>query len=632
MPADLHNVSSSGFEKERTKLAADEEEPSSDEQAGRVVVGTVVAFKADGERFPREDGEVLFRATIPGPQGKIERPTFMAKVAAGRFSLELPESFQGRSLVVHRMILGGKQAYSKKPPKGQRRRLSSEHGQNVHLSSSQVKLSAYWPSSLTFEVMDLATKSHLQGVRVASKSGGIHRPVPSHPGIEGSYKIELQEQDSPMVLDRMTLSDFLWVGASGYTWKSVRLGRGIPGEPIVVWLERGCTVSVRINGATELAKTTVGKVDSGVGPYIQIGPVRNAEVDGPYPRISAWQHWQGDREYRFDGLEPGALSISLTAPRATTSKGVLAKAETTIQAGEHQHVALDLDPDIRVGNPVRLKGKYYLPAAWGGPKGKLIFGPDNILGQRQIDIHQNKLVPIKGQPGWYSWDAGDVLPGNYVVSCMGGRPIAIHIARLEVPAQGLLDAEVVVPEPVEVHVTAVWKGSNEPVDLNDIGWRTVGVEGHPNYAQDCISKKSESGALVFRAPMEDILIFAEDPSYCGVVERLSPGPGVNHVRLELLHGCSVSILLEGDVPSNDLYRTLTRSVTIRAVDHNGKVQRYGRPVMLQEGQTYWPMNLSSPGAYEVQVAPIDGYELIESGSFEVEPGETASMTLRFVSK
>ncbi len=619
---------------------------------GRVIEGVVIAVDAMGRKHREENG--FIQLSDPDSPG-ISASFLHVDVVDGRFEFTAPKSIKAPLFYIKRVELGGKRAFHAGRWGGHGGGASAFPTLTVG-ASSEFEVFAYWPPIVTLNVVDGDTGVELQNVKLAAKAGWVRTPVPSHPGIKGTYLPLSPNADGEgsVMVDRDFPGENLWVGSPGYAWALIRLGRNTPKKPIRVALQRGCTVRVRVNGANGLPVLTKSQKRRGVGPYVLIkSPAPGSagkDVELRYLIPEAREQWVGDREYVFEGLRAGPLHASISTS-ISKSADVLASSKIEMPAGESHLVVLDCTHLSRVGAPAPLKGTLRIPPGWEGQEDRMMQGyrpqkkwsleiiPDRIPTQKTVHVGRESLKHAEGTPGVFAWDAGKVLPGRYQVRCMGPGEDLLRIIELNVPDKGLTNVDIQVPKMATVRVTAVVGEGREPASLHSVGWQPVGVPGLKSVRRNSAIAEWLNDKLEFRAPVGDIQLTLSDPRYCQVSRLVHLVPGENHIEFELEYGCKVEFEILGEPPGNgattSLTRTLTHSASFRCLSGDGQVQKFfgvRRPMRNSDEPMKWNVSLSQPGTYEFSMANIPGYEPIESVRFTVASGETAKAVIRFRSK
>ncbi len=332
----------------------------------------------------------------------------------------------------------------------------------------------------------------------------------------------------------------------------------------------------------------------------------------------------------LDGLEPGEyiVYVDLSEDSWRRKKRVLAREEITLAAGERRTLSLavaDAPPPPVLAS---LGGVISFPH-FGGEKTvslQLYEAAYFEYGGADVDLSLTDLERVGGALPTWSFRVEDLPVGLYQIQLW---PF-LKNWMVEVPAGGIEDLELVIPELAEVTVEAVDAQTGDLVPLEEIRYGSVmTLPGQVHRQWNKLEFDDEPGRFRFwSAPGDGYIATLGIPPelhYGGLQKqdtRLAAGP--QSIRFELSPGCTIRFEFRvGGVPlprDDDVWVGLSQ--TISAIQHEGHVAYNELPSKRRVG-------VSAPGLYEISFEGIgEGRFLpIPPQRVDVRPGEAAEVVV-----
>jgi len=313
-------------------------------------------------------------------------------------------------------------------------------------------------------------------------------------------------------------------------------------------------------------------------------------------------------ETRIDEITPGTLTVSVEIGGAPPI--VLDSKTVRVAAGETARVELVLAPfAMPVAAP--LAGTLQVPLGWPDKKLGLSFLPRGIPGaisEDGIELDATDLAPIPGRSGAYRWEAGDVLPGRYVIAIKGTSTTTL----VDVPPTGATDVALVASAHAQLRVRVVSVTDGSPVKLTWLDWTPECRDGGAAVSPilllyDEATRTFNSRVPVGRGVLESFGadLWALDDA---APVEIFPGEQKLVARVHPIGGASLALTSEGKPV--ELAQRLVDSIAVTPVGGAGrcfwKKLRDARPAFA----------VDPPGCYTVTLPAIPGYEPV--APFEVD--------------
>jgi hypothetical protein len=453
---------------------------------------------------------------------------------------------------------------------------------------------ANWNRSLFLSVRSKETGAPLRNITVI-RMEGRQSARPEHPGDSKKW-ITLVEGD-PSPLEIVGAGESHWLSRSvglhvwspGYAWTSIDVDLTVGGDR-----------EVQLTAEARLEVTIIGE------PWPE-AVLRIRRSDGaslPSAEFSAEEPGRLD----IDSLRGGPVRVSVEVGLWFRMPKVLAEADVELVAGELARVDLDLRGVIEEeGAP--LLGTVFVPAGWGDASFQLKFRARSESAREAPaeirSLSMDRTPRVRGI--LYSWDAGEVASGNYIVTVAGfGFAESVDVG----PAGATIALEI--PPPTEVVLFPIDAETGEPVDLPQIFW------GSGSGGFERANRDRTSGAIQFLAPEGRIHVIpgqgyhVEDP-------LIEIGPGRTEVDLLVSREIRIEFRLrdgETPVPIKSGFQ-----VEVESTDGSGKHISTGS----YNGERY--VTVSGPGRYRLTFSSLEGFLPIAPEEVEVITGETVRVTL-----
>jgi hypothetical protein len=138
------------------------------------------------------------------------------------------------------------------------------------------------------------------------------------------------------------------------------------------------------------------------------------------------------------------------------------------------------------------------------------------------------MAQLGDQPGVLAWDAGEVLPAQYLATISELMHRELVDARSEEPVVHL-----VLPPLARVSIAIVDAATGVPIERARLGWADGEIEGVGHNSMAKVLRDGNSGRFAFMAPHGEIEVNATAPEY-----------GAQRRTLELLGDLELELALE----------------------------------------------------------------------------------------
>jgi hypothetical protein len=588
------------------------------------IPGSVLVTDEDDVDHVEEDGE--FDPVFCG--NDIESHGHSVAVSKGRFSLHVPVD---HDVKIGNLRLGGRLAVV------QESRYCVEAG-------VPLVIRARWATHpMRLRVLDASTRTDLVGVTVI-RATSLFTSHCLHPGAASNDSLLVSEAVSPIELGPIRTDDgevtslALWVGAPSYAWARVQFDYRFNDERVVE-LRRGADLEVLVEG--EVPPPSVDSGEPATAP-ITVRKVRidgaefelNGEGERVAPRLRlrsrAPRPALGDLvlEMPFDGsttlhgIAPGSYVVSVERGRSYDDPLVLGSAEIVLEAGGVGIAWIRLVPLSADPEPVPLAGTLRISPKWESAETAFLdFEPIGRHGAVAADercILVSSMVAPSSPGGIFLWDAGNVLPGRYLVEC---REFAYETVVDSGPC-GSTDVSIEIPDPADAAVRLVDDADGHPLitdAIEDALWWNVRRPSESTHwspktaiwdpARQLFSLRAPIGPIELSVHLWEIETVEGE-----TVVVLKPGS--NDIALRVRRSNGITLTMR-DGPSPMSWEDQSRwDVRVRAID-GSKV----RSTTGYSDRFEYRIRVSRPGLYEVTIPALPGFEEIEPFTIDVPAGE-----------
>jgi len=495
------------------------------------------------------------------------------------------------------------------------RGLKRESGRVVHELRLRLPRPEYWPE-FRLTVRDAETRVHLQDVELRSQPGagmamwgrnpktarlgdGLSSPVallgardPDDPAVRVAGLALLPETDeAPRPVELASgMGVILSARAPGYAWGSIAIDVSRKAEHELL-LHRGSALDLQVTNV-QLERYAALETE----PTLCVYWIR-ADGGNQYVRFAPLDEALVKEGLRVESLSPGGYRVTVELGGGSwTKQPVLALEEVALAAGESRELVLALTDPPAAPERATLAGVLSLPT-FGGEESvrlQLYFQPTQRWRSPDVEFSLAELQRVPGAlPSW-SFRAEDLPVGRYRVQLL---PF-LKVWMIDLPAAGLEDLELVLPELAEVNVETVDGRSGERVLLDEFHYRKEAVPGQVSIDR-AQAETVEPGRFRFWTAPGAVTAWPRGQGrlgYGSAGKELELAPGAQSLRFELEPACLLrfEFRIDGAAPRlsdgvDDWVRYATYEA-IRPVDHEGRSM--GRV-------TTGIAEVSAPGLYEV---------------------------------
>lgn len=461
-----------------------------------------------------------------------------------------------------------------------------------------LRIVARWPPSSVLLVRDRASGRDLAPVLVAEVDAWPQSEF-RHPGQDAEQARDLGP--SPVTLPASEWDSgerILHVRSPGHAWARVVIDESRGGERLVL-LDPSGTLEVVVRGEVSDPGAKLRLYAASHAPV--------AELDLP-----------GQEVLVIDALAPGTYRVVGQIGQYWSQPLELGTTSAEVTAGQRARVVL-----VLAATPQRivvpLKGTLLVPEEWQLDHFQIELELLDVpLGgwEGRTSVDRSSMTP--DGPGRYRWSAGKVQPGRYEVELeeLG------FIDVLEVGSQGLTDAWIEVAPPCNVRVRCVEEDSGLEVTTESVNWHGAipdGVRGWSN-------ARAEWDELLrcwrFRAPIGRIRVSTHGQDYGHTFEDIEVRAGSNDVVLRLSRLCGLTLVLQDgstEIPWD-------QQMTAKLEPAEGQPAYDSR----RWGNGSFTLLRRDPGAYELTLDPIPGYEPVPPTRVHLEKGVITRHEVRLV--
>ncbi len=632
---------------------------------GIAVEGRVVVVDANGVEHASAHGSfepTFWHGSSGSGRGNIP-------VVDGRFNLRCPED---HVLGIDDIVLDGRVAWC-------------EVKRWSVADRAPIVVRAHWSRPVRLHVIDADSRAELSGV-IAVATDGWRTDDNIHPGSYQPEDVLAGDAISPIELEVRSRSSFvrweqkLCVSAPDHAWNSIQVDFRT-GADVTIELVRGGELVVEIVGdPAPLASPRAGRRDADhsaavlrlrtPSPMVEIpdadtliaeamtrisglsaDEMREAFPDGQVPseeelrtELETFQKTVGSTALRgqmFAELEPdrsgttklaglpeGKVLVALERGDHWDRPQVLAESTAEVVAGSTTHVTLTLQPLLALRR-VRLAGTVHFSPQWESTHLDLKFEPAAVPDGSSVDefeLEFSDLKPIPGQPGLYRFNAGEVLPGRWLVVSYAYEFQQVVDTGLD----GTDHAEITIGDPAEVVVHLIDDDSGQPLPPTvQLHWNCERPPESTGGSLDSAEWDGARGGWMFRAPAGHIEVSIMHPvadQFVDAEETFDAKPGTNEFTLRVRRANAVLLrfTLEGTDPDkfgDGLWDTALQSVE----DDTCKVSASSC-----HGDDTYVFHVPAPGRYVVKIPSLPGCEPVAPFEITARRGETVEQEVKLV--
>lgn len=478
--------------------------------------GTFVVVDARGLEHVVEDGQ--FSTTLHHSETSSEWA--ITKVKDGKWQLEaeeLPSHLQVNSTWLGRRPVICKQMVP------------------IHDTDASIALRGRWQPQLDLHVVADATGVDVTDVQLVTVTDPPS--ILLHPG-DINVTTVVEHGGSPLQCDAPLISraQTFWAKATGFAWQPIKLDTTSDTKRIVR-LPPGGSVSVSLEG---------GEV-----PYRSRLRVRRpgaAKTDVPIAEVSVAAKQTYGLLGGFPFIEPGKTLVeglpvgdwSLTLEEGEWSDPiVMGTAAVTIITGATASATIRVHPTQASRLLAPIAGSLVLPKSWGTAIRLEITSRERITSSRRSAISLPFARMKNSANSTYSFDAGQLLVGDYQV-CVHGTQ---YRTQFSLPASGRQDLVITVPEPRFVRLRIVDAETNRDVQAAvDLSWfsKPKGWAGH------CSAEHMVGTRLGYQctAPVGPITFRVRPVGYRAKEQTFEVREDPNEFVMRVQRDCGVALVLK----------------------------------------------------------------------------------------
>jgi len=516
-------------------------------------------------------------------------------VDEGRFALDVP---RGASLRFARLRFDGLAAIP------DRETIAAPGGGALELRARLV-------ARPVLHVVDAATGAPLRDVEVRRRANWRAWGDDIHPGDSDEVSTVTPAADSPIVLPAFDRRCAYWARAEGYAWGRITIEHETGGERTLQLVPSG-RLDVRVAGA---------EVPDGCFVRLRSFGERGTEV-------AAQKALGTDGIVAFEDLTPDEYRV-FVEHGAGRDAVIVGFDRRTLAAGAHEVVDVALDLSKLDELRVPLAGRLRVPPELAGPGLTLRLSHQAEPGgrtQSMIRLRGEALAPVAGETAdvWetYAWDAGEVLPGTYMVWV---GPMH-HREALALAVPGSEDVLIEVPPLARVTACFLDAASRAPVLPERTSWMDDSLDSNRfgNMSSD-LHPDPDSGVATFTTCAGPVVLRVEDLRYGTTGHAFDLDPGENDLDVLLERVCSIRVSVFSEGARLSLHDESIELELTRADGEFAYRQRSGDGA----SETFV---LVGPGDYRLRIEAGDVYERLEPIEIEVGPGEARSVRVDLVGR
>ena len=489
-------------------------------------------------------------------------------VIAGRFQLVTPEE---GAIQFFGAVLENRPA-----------RVVSPIGAISVRSAGVVKVVLRYDALTMLSLKSAVTGEQLTDVEVIRVQDYSRSSLP-HPGWPQSEDPLIVSEQSPVALDgrigSIGSAVALHARAAGHEWRRITVDLVAGGERELS-LEPSGSVSLRLFGDTEREGVVLRLREQG-------------RAGSPHAEVSV----TGVSIRQLDGLLPGSWMATLESGHWAHQPKVFD--EVAFELTTEEVLELDLEIPFDDEERVDLSGSVFIPEGWQLDHFSVRIrptGPGSDPINDTIEL-QSASMESTSMAGGFLWDWGpvQVKQGSYGILVL---PVGVG-GLFQVGEEGLIDANIELPAPVEISVQTVLVDGSGIATPSLIRWAPVRPPGTPGAGAIPIGS-GINGFFQFQVPVGAVLISCSDVAYRPTHQQVQVTmSGPNEFTLPLEPAMGMRLFLEENGTS--VPWDLAWHPGVSAQGHTGTVVTRGRT-----GNGYRVL-VSEPGLYQVAIPDLTGF-------------------------
>ncbi|MSR47884.1 MAG: carboxypeptidase regulatory-like domain-containing protein [Planctomycetes bacterium] len=508
---------------------------------------------------------------------------------------------------------------------------------------------------LEIHVVDAESKAQLSHVSVVS-GGELQTDGFAHPGAITADRILVKEGASPVAVPFPVGGDgthVCWIGADGYAWVRCELSSADSGGRVVP-LDRAASLRIEVVGdppagsvvriyeapdLQRLAAECEAAIDAMDEADLPEGVATKAEfwelVRAQTSEVSAGH--EGDAletvgrriaELSIDPAEPQLIEglprkpliVSCELGEWFRQPQPFVRVAVDATAGGEETVRLEVGQQV-IPDRVPVAGTVYVPPEWGEVDLDVSLRPERVpflQDDRWIGVSGPNLRPVKETPGLYSFDAGDQLPGEYILAI----PDFGFERRIEVGPEGAPDLRIEIAPPGDVVVHLVDDATGMPVVIDVLRWWSVTEAGGSMRAHAVVSASDPLSTWSFRATQGAVALHVWHEPYQILEEHVTVVAGHNEFTLRLRRDCGCNMKLSSGGRSIG-WDEDSFDVQVTTLD--------GKPFSAcRFGGGQYTVILDEPGRYRLVFRRFPGFKPVDSIEVDVRAGDFTDVNIELV--
>ena len=427
------------------------------------VQGTILTVDTGGNQFPAESGTLEMRITGPGLDQVRE-----VAISSGSWSVVVPERAEIR--FTGALI-------------SERRAVVSPAAAVIASEGARFELVAEWTSQTVLQVRSRETGEILCDLTLLRIPDWMRNSRP-HPGAPVPTDQSWTAECSPIPLSsegaNSGMSVPYHVHSPGYAWGRILLDTTTGGEREIM-LDPGGVLDLAFEGGWDRPGATLRIRETGeIQPYAEV-PVSGEQMV-------------------INGILPGEYQVSVETGSWAQNPLVLGSTDITIVAGEVNPILLPV-ATLEDEERVTFAGSVFVPNAWLLDEFQLRLrpvDPGRNVSEETQHIPSLEMTATEDALGvLYEWEAEPVEPGNFGMLIL---PIGYGI-NVNVPEEGLFDAQISLPPPMPVEITTIVAGTEEPAYPGLIRWTPAREAGVPGAGASSVFPIQGTNIFQFDAPI-----------------------------------------------------------------------------------------------------------------------------------
>jgi RNA polymerase sigma factor (sigma-70 family) len=539
--------------------------------------GKLVILDEAGVEHGSESGELAFRClSLSGEE------FLRARVENGAWRCEAP---RGAKLELGRLLARDRLALS-------------DQRWVADVDRNDLEVRATWTSDVYLRVVSAETGLDLDQVTIKSRSRWRARVEELLPSESRFTEDVVEGEVSPIALPDSDTRVTYWAHAPGHAWGMIEVDHSAIGER-----------RLELMPSSSLTVTVAGNLPDASGEECDYIRLRR-KSDGWHWNFAASRKVLEAGPILFDGLPAGRY---LVCYERGDEEGVRRGAQEWFDVPLYSASRITLTPDVSLLDPPKAHvfGTLRLPLNQSQAKRtQMRLDPiDMASGAKPVILLVEQMECADGDAHLYRWDAGGLIPGQYVA----------YFSRIQ--HRVLLDIELGNAGPVEIEVPELASLSIEVVDARegtalkhvDVSWTDGALEGVSTNSSLDAPRDAASERWVISAPVGEISLSVRQDGYMEHSQTLELVPGASDLRVELKRASGVRIsLVESGVPVRPGFGFWWGFEVTSTSEGRAVRPGYGRTT-----EFLTEILFELPGEYEIVFPELEGYQQIAPLRVEV---------------